>query len=232
MKKFATLLAASALLALTASAAMAANQVRISQVYGGGGAGSTTTVAFRQDYVEIFNSGASSVDVSNWTIEYGSATGAWGSSTANIFTFPSGTILPACSYLLVANTTGAGGVGADLTGYDFTMTLNVSATSGKVALFNAVNSNLACNSELAGTLVDKVSFGSGNCPEVANAPAPSTTTSDMRGNAGMNDTDDNSVDFTAVAPAPHFSGVANRNPLCLATPTTKGTWGQLKSIYR
>lgn len=233
MKKLATLLVATALVALTASAAMAANQVRISQVYGGGGAGSTTTVSYQNDYVELFNSGGTAVNISGWTIEYGSATGAWGSSTGNIFTFPANTFIQPCGYILVATTTGATGNGPALTGYDFGMTLTVGATNGKIALFNAVNSNLACGAELAGTLVDKVAFGSANCAEGTSVAGLDATHGAVRALGGMTDTDANSADFTSTLnPVPHNSAIGNRNPNCLATPTTKSTWGALKSIYR
>ncbi len=231
MKKLATLLVATALVALTASAAMAANQVRISQVYGGGGSASAGPT-YNVDYVEIFNSGATAVDLSSWTIEYGSSTGAWGSSTGNIFTFPVGTSIQPCGYILVASSSASAGGGALPVTPDFTFTLNVSATTGKVGLFNVVNSNVACNAETG--LQDKVSFGpSATCAEVTPTAALSTTTGAVRNLGGMTDTDSNVADFTVTtAPVPHNSAIGSRNPNCLATPTTKSTWGALKSIYR
>jgi hypothetical protein len=72
------------LLAVCAAPAFAANQVRISQAYGGGGGASGT---YLRDYVEIYNSGVTPVNIGGWTLEYGSATGNWGSSSGNIFTF-------------------------------------------------------------------------------------------------------------------------------------------------
>src|SRR5262245_26417882 len=65
-----------ALIALCAAPALAANQVRISQVYGGGGATSGTPT-YNQDYVEIFNSGTTAVNIGSWQIAYGSAAGNW-----------------------------------------------------------------------------------------------------------------------------------------------------------
>ena len=52
MRRFATTLA---LLAVCAAPAMAANAVRICQIYGGGGTSSTIT--YTLDYVEIYNEG-------------------------------------------------------------------------------------------------------------------------------------------------------------------------------
>jgi len=218
------------MLAVCAAPALAANQVRISQVYGGGGS-TSTLAAYNQDYVEIYNNGLTPVDISNWAIEYGSATGAWGSSAGNQFVFPQGTTIQPCQYMYVAFGTPSTG-GANLpVPPDFTGTLTISATSGKVALFNALNNNLFCGTELPGTLVDKVSFGSGNCPEGTNAGTLSNAEAAVRNNAGADDTDDNSADFTVTAnPVPRNS--SSFNPACQTTPTRSATWGKVKSIYR
>lgn len=231
MKRIATLLA---LLVVCAGPALAANDVRISQVYGGGGGGATTVTTWAQDYVEIYNNGNLTVDISNWTIEYGSATGNWGSSTGNIFTFPVGTSILPCQYMLVA--LGSPSLNAavpPVPSPDFSnTTTNMSASTGKVALFNAVNSNLACGTEIAGTLVDKVSYGAGNCPEVTNVATLSNTSAAVRNAAGATDTDNNSADFTIVSnPVPRNSQ-SPRNPTCLITPTKTSTWGAVKAIYR
>ena len=228
MRRFATTLA---LLAVCAAPALAANQVRISQAYGGGG-GSTGT--YLRDYVEIYNSGVTPVNISNWTLEYGSATGNWGSSAGNIFTFPQGTIIQPCQYMLLeAGANGTAGAALPVTPDFSTSTggFSMSATAGKVALFNAVNTNLACGTELPGTLVDKVGYGTSNCPETTNVGLLSSTQGAVRNAAGATDTDNNVNDFTIVGnPVPRNS--SSFNPACLATPTKSGTWGQVKSIYR
>src|SRR5687768_9612869 len=44
----------------------------ISQVYGGGGnAGST----FRNDFIELFNLGSTTINVTGWSVQYASSTG-------------------------------------------------------------------------------------------------------------------------------------------------------------
>lgn len=232
MKKLATLLVATALVALTASSALAANQVRISQVYGGGGS-TSTTATYNVDYVEIFNSGGTAVSLAGWTIEYGSSTGNWGSSTGNIFTFPAGATIQPCSYLVVASSTASTGGAALPVTADYTFSIAASATTGKIALFNAVNSNLACGSEIAGTLVDKVAFGpSATCFEGTVLGVLSITQGAVRNNGGMTDTDNNASDFTVTTgPVPH-NAASSANATCLATPVSRGTWGALKSIYR
>ena len=228
MKRIVTTLA---LLALCASTSFAANTLRISQVYGGGGS-ATAGPTYNVDYVEIFNSGNTAINLAGYTIEYGSATGNWGSSATNIFTFPAGATIQPCAYVLVASGTPSAGGGALGLTPDYTTTINASATSGKVALFNAVNTNLACGSELAGTLLDKMAYGTATCAEGTAVGALTTTTGAVRNNGGLTDTDNNSSDFTVTtAPVPHNAASAI-NPGCTVVPTRKSTWGTVKSIYR
>ncbi len=227
MKQFATTLA---LLAICAAPAMASNQVRISQIYGGGG-GTSSSNTYTLDYVEIYNDGNTTVNIGGWVIEYGSATGNWGSTGTNQFTFPAGTTIRPCQYLLISQGTAGTGGGPLPVTPDFSGTLTMSATSGKVALFNALNANLPCGSELAGTLIDKVSYGTGNCPEVTNVGTLSGAQGGVRNAAGSTDTDNNLNDFTIVAnPVPRNS--SSFNPNCLVTPTRSSTWGSVKAIYR
>ncbi|MFM7810020.1 MAG: lamin tail domain-containing protein, partial [Planctomycetota bacterium] len=179
--------------------------VKISQIYGGGGSTSGGPT-YNKDYVEIFNSSSSPVNIGGWAIEYGSATGTWGSSTSAIFTFPAGTTIQPCQYLLVASATASSAGGALTVTPDFTFNTAMSATNGKVGLFNAVNSAKACGSETAGTLVDKISYGTGNCPEGTATAALTVITGAVRNGDGATDTDNNSADFTLVtAPVPHNS---------------------------
>ena len=55
-----------AALVLVANASFAANAVRISEVYSGGAGGSAT---YLRDYVELFNSSGSPVNVGGWALE-------------------------------------------------------------------------------------------------------------------------------------------------------------------
>lgn len=230
MKRFATMVA---LLALCAAPAFAANPVRISQVYGGGGGTTAAT-----DFVELFNNSGVPVDISGWVIEYGSATGAWNSFAGNAFTFPPGSVIQPCGYLLFAGNVGSGGappIGAD---YASAPTVfNMSGTNGKVMLVTQLNGNgtstggVVCGSEV-GTIIDKVSWGSANCSETAATPALTASTAAFRNNGGITDTDNNSADFTTgLTPAPRNSS-SPKNASCLITPTTKSTWGTVKAIYR
>jgi hypothetical protein len=230
MKKLVTTLA---LLAICSTSAFAANSVRISQVYGGGG-GSTGTYLF--DYVELFNASGTAVNIGGWSIQYGSATGtSFGSSAGNMAVLPQGASIAPCSYYLVqVGGTGTGGVALPVTP-DFINAGGpaMSATTGKVALINnAVGANVCAGNTTGGIYVDVVGYGTGNCFETAAAPGTTSTQGDVRNGAGVTDTDNNSADFTLVTnPVPRNSQ-SPANTQCLATPATTGSWGHVKSLYR
>jgi hypothetical protein len=212
-----SLLAVPVSLALCAAASAA--DVRISQVYGGGGS-TSASATYKKDFVELFNAGPAPVNIGGWVVEYGSATGNWGSSTSNYFTFPKGTTIQPCKYLLIScGAAGSGGADLPVTADFVTTNMSMSATSGKVGLFNALNANIACGSETAGALVDKVSYGTANCAEGTAVAALTNATAALRNGGGMADTDSNVADFTVVtAPVPRSSASA-ANPNCGSQPT-------------
>jgi predicted extracellular nuclease len=172
------------------------NTIVISQIYGGGGnAGSTYT----HDFIELFNRGNTTVDVTGWSVQYASATGtSW--QVTNL----SGMIAPG-KYYLVQEAQGAGGT-TPLPTPDATGTIAMSATAGKVALVNSTTA-LTGSCPTGAQIIDLIGFGAtANCFEgTASAPAPSNTTGDLRGGGGCTETDQNATDFTAVAPTPRNS---------------------------
>ena len=78
--------------------------VVISQVYGGGGNAGAT---IRNDFIEIFNNGIDAVDLTGWSLQYGSAAGIFNLSP-NVPTPLSGTLAPG-HYLLIQEAAGTGG---------------------------------------------------------------------------------------------------------------------------
>lgn len=168
--------------------------VVISQLYGGGGNSGAT---FKNDFVELFNRGHTSVDLNGWTIQYAAATSTATWQVTNL----SGVMLAPGQYYLVQEAAGAGGT-ASLPPPDASGNINLSATAGKVALVsNATALSGACPSGAA--VVDKVGYGAAaNCSEASPAPAPSNTTSLLRRADGCTDSDRNSFDFTTASPAP------------------------------
>ena len=207
-----------AALSTLALSGLASADVRISQVYGGGGS-TSATATYKKDYVELFNAGSEPVNVSGWVIAYGSAAGNWASSSSNFFTLPKGTVIQPCGYLLLAcGTAGTGGADLPVTADFVTNNINISATNGKVALFNAPNANVACGSEAKGTIVDKVSFGTANCAEGTAVATLSNSTAAVRNGGGLADTNDNAADFTVVTGPVPRSSISELNPDCGAQP--------------
>jgi len=175
---------------MTATPAAAGDQpLRISQVYGGGGNSGAT---YTNDFIELFNAGATAVDLSDWSVQYASSTG----STWQVTTL-SGSIAPG-GYYLIQEAQGAGGT-TPLPTPDAIGTIAMGGTNGKVAL---VNSTTALSGACPTGLIDLVGYGSANCYEGAAAPALSNTTAALRANGGCTDADNNAADFTAGAPTP------------------------------
>jgi len=181
----------------------------ISQVYGGGG---NTGATLKNDFIELYNLGANPVDVTGWTVQYGSSGGTtWGNRTTL-----SGTIQPG-HYYLIQEAAGSGGT-TNLPTPDATGTIALSATAGKVALVN--NSTAlsgACPTDTS--IVDFVGYGSANCSETTPTPTLSNTTAALRNGNGSVDTDNNASDFTVGAPNPRNSTFPFA-AVSLATPAT------------
>lgn len=178
--------------------------VVISQVYGAGG---NVGAALRNDYIELFNRGASSVSLAGMSVQYAATTGSSWAATP----LPAVTLAPG-QYFLVQESGGANGAvppAADATG-----TISMAAGAGKVAL-SATTTLLSgvCPSGL----VDFVGYGTGtNCFEGSGPTGTiSTTLAAIRGVHGCTDTDSNNADFSNGAPAP-------RNTTTTAAPCGGG----------
>ena len=173
----------------------------ISQVYGGAGCGTAGCSTYKNDYIELFNRGASAVSVNGWSVQYAAATGT---SSWLVTNLPNVTIQPG-QYYLVAEASGPNGVNS-LPTPDTTGTIAMSATAGKVSLVNTITA-LSGACPASASIVDLIGYGStANCSETAVAPGLSTTTADIRAAAGCTETDNNSTDFTAAAPNPRNTG--------------------------
>ncbi|HWW62971.1 MAG TPA: DNA/RNA non-specific endonuclease, partial [Thermoanaerobaculia bacterium] len=164
----------------------------ISQIYGGGG---NTSATYHNDYVELYNPTTGAIDTGGWTIQYASATGTtWQAQ-------PLGGIMQPGEYYLIALASG-GAPGAALPSANVNGDINMSGTTGKVALVSGGDPLSDCPIGDP-TLVDLVGYGTANCREGAgNAPAPSNTTAIFRKNGGFTDTNVNSADFVTGAPNP------------------------------
>jgi predicted extracellular nuclease len=176
-------------------AAAVSADVVISEVYGGGGnAGATLT----NDFIELYNRGDTPVDISTWSVQYGSSTGTTWQRTDL-----SGTIEPGRWYL-VQEAQGAGGT-RPLPTPDAVGITAMSATAGKVVLVThqvTLTCGITCGA--ADGVYDLVGYGAANLSETAPAPGLSNTTSASRNPDGV-DTDNNAADFVSGNPSPQNS---------------------------
>ncbi len=197
------------LLVLVVLAGKCPGQVRISQIYGGGGNSGST---FTHDFVEILNTGSSPVDLAGWSLQYASATGGTWQGT------PLAGMIHPSRYFLIQEAPGGGGSVA-LPIPDVTGSIAMSATAGKVALVNSPAA-LAGVCPLGPSVVDFVGFGStASCFEgSAPAPGPGSTQSVHRREDGKKDSGDNGEDFVVGLPNPRNSASA---PLSVSGRTSE-----------
>ena len=202
-------------------AAAVSTTVVISQVYGGGGNAGAT---FKNDFIELFNRGATTLNLTGWSVQYGSATGSTWSPTPL-----SGTIQPG-QYYLVQEAPGAGG-SVNLPTPDATGSIAMGATAGKVILAN-VATPLSGSCPSGAAVVDLVGYGTtANCFEDGAATAaPSNTTAVLRAEIGCTDSDSNASDFAVVAPSPrntasplHFCTGDNAPAVTATSPLNNAT---------
>jgi DNA/RNA endonuclease G (NUC1) len=190
----------------------------ITQVYGAGG---NTGAAYQNDYVELYNRGTTPVDTRGWSLQYASATGSgWDFNRQPL----GGTIGPGEYYLIALASAGADG--ASLPPANINGQINMSGTSGKIALVDSFEP-LAGNCPTGDPhVMDFVGYGSADCREgTTTAPAPGNTTSIFRVNGGSTDTDRNGSDFVTGSPLPRRTApIVELGPLVLSTdPGTNRT---------
>src|SRR5277367_3735292 len=179
----------------------ASSTLVISQIYGGGGNSGAT---FKNDFIEILNISGSPINLNGFSVQYASAAGNFSSS--NLTALPNVTLQPG-HYFLIQEAAGAGGT-TNLPTPDATGSINLSASTGKVAL---VNGTTALGSCTASNVVDLIGYGSTvSCSEGSPAPGtPSNTIADLRISNGCTDTDNNSADFVNGAPNPRNQASAS-----------------------
>jgi uncharacterized repeat protein (TIGR01451 family) len=198
--------------ALAAPARAVSTTIVISQVYGGGGNSGAT---LKNDFIELFNRGATTVSVTGWSVQYTSSAGTtW--QVTNL----SGSIPPG-KYYLVQDAAGAGGT-TNLPTPDATGGIAMSATGAKVALVNSTAALSGSGCPFAASVVDFVGYDGANCFEgSAAAPTLTNTTAALRNTGGCAETDSNSADFAAASPTPRNS--ASPTNACAAPTSPTGT---------
>ncbi len=172
-----------------------ASDIVVSQLYGGGG---NSGAPYTNDFVELYNRGAATVDITGWSLQYASSTGSgWDFNKT-----PLGGAIGPGEYYLIALASG-GANGAALPAANVSGLINMSGTTGKIALVDNYDA-LVTNCPTWNVHVkDFVGYGTADCREGAtNAPAPSNTKAIYRNNAGVTDTDVNGADFAVANPLP------------------------------
>lgn len=146
-------------------AGLASAQLRISQVYGGGG---NVGSKYANDYIEIFNASSTAASLAGMSVQYAASTGSSWDRT----NLPNVTLQPGHYFLVQEHAEGHTPT-SSLPSPDAAGLINLSATAGKVAL---VGNQSLLNSSCPSGLVDFVGYGAGtNCssrtPDLSNATA-------------------------------------------------------------
>lgn len=130
--------AASVTRALTGTSIATPDQVTppnviITEVYGGGGNSGAT---LKNDFIELYNTTSSAVDISGWSVQYlSAATGTTISTPTNKVVIPDGKSIPAKSHFLIQASAGTNtGATVDLPSPDAVSEIAASGTGGKVIL--------------------------------------------------------------------------------------------------
>jgi hypothetical protein len=196
-------LAVALALLIAPAASSASPEMVLSQLFAGGG---NAGAPYANDFVELFNRGDTTIDLSGWSIQYASASG----TTWQVTTL-SGSVQAGGHYLV--QLASAAAVGATLPTPDATGTSNLAVSGGKVALVRG-STPLTCGASAGSCsaeplVADLIGYGSATDYE-GGAPAPTinNTTAALRAGDGCSDTDANSTDFSAAAPTPRNSAAA------------------------
>ncbi|HEV8367851.1 MAG TPA: lamin tail domain-containing protein [Pyrinomonadaceae bacterium] len=194
-------------------------RVVISQIFGGGG---NSGAPFRNDFIELFNAGTTTVNLAGWSVQYASAT----ATTWSVTNVGSVLLAPGQYYLIQEASGGTNGV--TLPTPDATGTINLAAGAGKVALLNA-NAVLSGACPIDVHIVDMVGYGgTATCFEGSPAPAPSNSTAIVRANGGCTDSASNLGDFATTPPNPR--NISSSFHLCAVASADFGPSGFSASI--
>lgn len=169
------------------------------------------------EFIELYNSTGSAVDISGFSIQYKSATGA----TFQKKNFDSGANIPAHGFYLIARSAFDGGVTADMTQGTFSL----AGTGGNIFL---VSNQTLLTSAADASIVDKAAYGTGDSPENTAVTAPPANQSIERKPGGSEgngtDTDNNANDFSlqstpnpqnsSSTPVPAISPPPPAGPVC------------------
>ncbi len=196
----------------------------ISQVYTRGG---ESGAAFRNDYVEIFNRGNTTINLADYSVQTlvvanpqpGFPGGIIAVTTRFVSSGGGGPLAPGEHRLIVFGS--SGGNGSPLPGVFFPNDdFNMPGNFGRVAIVRgaAPLGQFGCPVGTDAALVDFFSYGTATCAEgPAVFPAPTATNAAFRNSNGCADTDSNVTDFAAAAANPRTDSTP-ASPCNLAPP--------------
>ena len=195
----------------------------ISQIYGGGG---NSGASYKNDYIELFNAAATAQTLTGYSVQYASSTG----TSYQVTSLPAATLQPG-QFFLVEEAAGAAGT-VNLPVPDATGTINMSATSGKVALVNTTTPLSGTCPATTATVVDYVGFGSSASCFLGTGPTAtlSNTTAAVR-TPVCKDTPDNSTDFAAATPAPRNTASITQSCSALGATLSVSAQATPASLY-
>ncbi|SLK11047.1 ExeM/NucH family extracellular endonuclease [Arthrobacter sp. P2b] len=199
------------------SAAAGSSPVVINEAYLSGG---SSGAAYKNKFVELYNTSDVAVPLDGWSLQYRSATG----TAAPTSVAPLSGSIPAKGHYLVQGGSN-GTTGADLPAADLvTGALNVSGSGGTLVLAKqptAVGLSTGSQVEPAG-VADLLGYGTSNTYETLAAAAPAGN-SDVKSlnRTGGADTNSNTADFTlsaAITPTPSGGTAPDPGPTPQPTP--------------
>lgn len=192
--RFKTLIAAAALgLPLQFAEAQTSTGVVINEIYAGGGS-TSTSAAFRTDYIELFNNGPFAIDLSGFRLDYAPSGRAAGVFDVLIGVLPAGSTIAAGGFFLIqTGSSGTGGAPDPTPDVDFATGASLSNTAGSIRLQDAQQG-----------VADIVGYGNLTNSNFEGAPESQPTSvavSLFRAVDGA-DTNNNQLDFIQGMPNP------------------------------
>jgi hypothetical protein len=177
--------------------------VRISQIYTRGG---EAGAPYQNDFIELFNSSSTTVDINGWTFVITTSEGSLTTSSAVGIVSTRGIGVEPGKHLLIQLAAG-GAAGQPLPSPDFSVPpMRLGSTSGQVALLNknqTVQFGQCLANDTTGVVEDFVGYGTTTCFEGQHpTPAPTLANAILRQGGGCTDTNDNEADFQYAAPNP------------------------------
>lgn len=178
-----------------ALAGTAQAEVVVSQIHTG--AGSFSSSPYRSNYIELHNTGDTSVSLGGWSLQFNPSTTAsnWQRSAL------SGSI-PAGGYFLIAIGSPTGGL-APLPTPDLQLGFNLQPGNGRIAV---VSENRTLSGQCPTGTRDRVIWGTAaRCNAAAPLASPLRNEALLRGKDGCDDSGIDSADFAVGAPVPRNS---------------------------